>query len=108
MQGFIALCSNTPLNQRQDADVLLNNAGASIDATVNKHVVAKDASLNFKTGFLARALFGTLGSDDFTLAVAAAAARVLLTLSMGVTEWFGIRHSRLRRCRLGQRRPRPI
>ena len=56
------LSANTP-------NVLLNNAGASIDVTVNKNVAANDASFSFKTGFSARALFGTLGSDDFTLKV---------------------------------------
>ena len=56
------LSVNTP-------NVLLNNAGASIDVTVNKNVAANDASFSFKTGFSVRALFGTLGSDDFSLKV---------------------------------------
>ena len=56
------LSANTP-------NVLFNNAGASIDVTVNKNAAANDASFSFKTGFSARALFGTLGSDDFTLKV---------------------------------------
>ena len=56
------LSANTP-------NVLLNNAGASIDVTVNKNVAANDASFSFKSGFSVRALFGTLGSDDFTLKV---------------------------------------
>ncbi len=56
------LSANTP-------NVLLNNAGASIDVTVNKSTAANDASFSFKTGFSVRALFGTLGSDDFTLTV---------------------------------------
>ncbi len=47
--------------------MLLNNAGASIDVTVNKNAAANDASFSFKTGFSVRALFGILGSDDFTL-----------------------------------------
>ena len=51
------------------SNVLLNNAGASIDVTVNKNAAANDASFSFKTGFSVRALFGTLGSDDFTLKV---------------------------------------
>ena len=37
--------------------------------TVNKNAAANDASFSFKTGFSVRALFGTLGSDDFTLKV---------------------------------------
>jgi hypothetical protein len=56
------LSANTP-------NVLLNNAGTSIDVTVNKNAAANDASFSFKTGFSVRALFGTLGSDDFTLKV---------------------------------------
>jgi hypothetical protein len=56
------LSANTP-------NVLLNNAGASIDVTVNKNAAGNDASFSFKTGFSVRALFGTLGSDDFTLKV---------------------------------------
>ena len=56
------LSANTP-------NVLLNNAGASIDVTVNKNAAANDASFSFKSGFSVRALFGTLGSDDFTLKV---------------------------------------
>ena len=49
--------------------VLLNNAGAGIEATVNKAAPANDAAFAFKTGFSARALFGLLGSDDITLKV---------------------------------------
>jgi len=56
------LSVNTP-------NVLLNNAGAAIDVTVNKNAAANDASFSFKTAFSVRALFGTLGSDDFTLKV---------------------------------------
>ena len=56
------LSVNTP-------NVLLNNAGASIDVTVNKNAAVNDASFSFKTGFSVRALFGTLGSDDFSLKV---------------------------------------
>ena len=56
------LSVNTP-------NVLLNNGGASIDVTVNKNAAANDASFSFKTGFSVRALFGTLGSDDFALKV---------------------------------------
>ena len=56
------LSVNTP-------NVLMNNAGASIDVTVNKNAAANDASFSFKTGFSVRALFGLLGSDDFTLKV---------------------------------------
>ena len=49
--------------------VLLNNAGAGIEATVNKNASANDAAFAFKTGFSARALFGLLGSDDFSVKV---------------------------------------
>ncbi len=49
--------------------VLLNNAGAGIEATVNKNAAANDAAFAFKTGFSARALFGLLGNDDFSIKV---------------------------------------
>ena len=49
--------------------VLLNNAGAGIEATVNKAEPANDAAFAFKTGFSARALIGLLGSDDFSFKV---------------------------------------
>jgi isopentenyl diphosphate isomerase/L-lactate dehydrogenase-like FMN-dependent dehydrogenase len=40
--------------------VLLNNAGAGIEATVNTAAAGNDASFAFKTGFSARALIGLL------------------------------------------------
>ena len=49
--------------------VLLNNAGAGIEATVNKNAAGNDAAFAFKTGFSARALIGLLGSDDFSFKV---------------------------------------
>ncbi len=49
--------------------VLLNNAGTSLDVTVNKAAAANDASVSFKTGFSVRALFGLLASDDLSLKV---------------------------------------
>jgi hypothetical protein len=45
--------------------MLFNNAGAGIEATVNKAAPANDAAFAFKTGFSARALIGLLGSDNF-------------------------------------------
>ena len=51
--------------------MLLNNAGAGIEATVNKTAPANDAAFAFKTGFSARALFGLLGDDDFRVKVSA-------------------------------------
>ena len=49
--------------------VLLNNAGAGIEATVNKSATGNDAAFAFKTGFSARALIGLLGNDDFSFKV---------------------------------------
>ncbi|MDP2739252.1 MAG: DUF2793 domain-containing protein [Pseudorhodobacter sp.] len=49
--------------------MLFNNAGAGIEATVNKAAPANDAAFAFKTGFSARALIGLLGSDDFSFKV---------------------------------------
>ncbi|OYW62602.1 MAG: hypothetical protein B7Z31_00415, partial [Rhodobacterales bacterium 12-65-15] len=49
--------------------LLFNNAGAGIEATVNKAAAGNDAAFAFKTGFLARALIGLLGNDDFSFKV---------------------------------------
>ncbi len=60
--SYNRLSMNTPA-------VLLNNAGAGIEATVNKAAVGHDAAFAFKTGFSARALIGLLGNDDFSFKV---------------------------------------
>jgi len=49
--------------------VLLNNAGAGIEATFNKNTPGDDAAFAFKTGFSARALLGLLGNDDLSFKV---------------------------------------
>ena len=49
--------------------LLFNNAGAGIEATVNKAAAGNDAAFAFKTGFSARALIGLLGGDDFSVKV---------------------------------------
>ncbi len=49
--------------------VLLNNAGAGIEATVNKAAAGNDAAFALKTRFSARALIGLLGNDDFSFKV---------------------------------------
>ncbi|QXN72335.1 hypothetical protein RCSIMONEHASTD_6 [Rhodobacter phage RcSimone-Hastad] len=49
--------------------VLLNNAGAGINATVNKNAAGDDASFTFQTGFSTRALFGLLADDHFSVKV---------------------------------------
>jgi hypothetical protein len=49
--------------------VLLNHAGAGIEATVNKAAAGNDAAFAFKTGFSARARIGLLGNDDFSFKV---------------------------------------
>ncbi|MGY9049622.1 MAG: DUF2793 domain-containing protein, partial [Rhodobacterales bacterium] len=56
--SYNRLSVNTPA-------MLFNNAGAGIEATVNKAAPANDAGFAFKTGFSARALIGLLGSDNF-------------------------------------------
>ena len=60
--AFNRLSINTPA-------VLLNHAGAGIEATVNKNAAGDDAAFAFKTGFSARALIGLLGDDDFRFKV---------------------------------------
>jgi hypothetical protein len=56
------LSVNTP-------QVLFNNAGAGIQATLNKNAASDDAGFVFQTGWSTRALFGTLGGDDFLIKV---------------------------------------
>ena len=73
--------------------VLLNNAGAGIEATVNKAAAGNDASFAFKTGFSARALIGLLGSDDFSFKV-----------SPGTGRWRASPRVRPGRLREGRRR----
>ena len=51
------------------SNVLLNNAGSSLDITVNKAATGDDASLTFKSGFSARALLGLLANEDLSLKV---------------------------------------
>ncbi|QRZ15597.1 DUF2793 domain-containing protein [Paracoccus methylovorus] len=60
--SFNRLSMNTPA-------VLLNNAGAGIEATVNKAAAGNDAAFAFKTGFSVRALIGLLGNDNFSFKV---------------------------------------
>ncbi|MDO5623005.1 MAG: hypothetical protein Q4G24_16285 [Paracoccus sp. (in: a-proteobacteria)] len=60
--GYNRLSVNTPA-------VLMNHAGVGIEATVNKAAPANDAAFAFKTSWSARALFGLLGSDDFSVKV---------------------------------------
>ena len=60
--SYNRLSMNTPA-------VLLNNAGAGIEATVNKAAAGNDAAFAFKTGFSVRALIGLLGNDDFSFKV---------------------------------------
>ncbi len=49
--------------------MLLNNAGAGIEATVNNAAPANDAAFACETGFSARALIDLLGNNDFNLKV---------------------------------------
>ena len=60
--SYNRLSMNTPA-------VLINNAGAGIEATVNKAAAGNDAAFAFKTGFSARALIGLLGNDDISFKV---------------------------------------
>ena len=51
------------------SNVLLNNAGASVDVALNKAASGNDASVTFKSGFSTRALLGLLATEDLTLKV---------------------------------------
>jgi len=56
------LSLNTP-------SVLVNNAGTSVNTTLNKNAAGNDASFTFQTAFSTRALFGLLADDHFTIKV---------------------------------------
>lgn len=45
------------------------NTGGSIDVTLNKNAATNDGTLTFKTAWSTRAIFGSSGSDDFTVKV---------------------------------------
>jgi len=49
--------------------ILLNRESDDINVTLNKEAAGDDARLAFQTAFSTRALFGTLGSDDFAISV---------------------------------------
>ena len=59
--GGVTADSTSRLSLNASA-VLLNNAGAGNEVTVNKAAAANDAAFAFKTGFSARALIGLLGT----------------------------------------------
>lgn len=65
-------------------NMLLNHAGAGIDATINKNAPANDASFTFKTAFASKAILGLLGSNDFTVKVGAS-----FTTAMTIAEATG-------------------
>jgi Protein of unknown function (DUF2793) len=64
-----ATADNTNRLSVNSPSVLFNNAGTSINTTLNKNATANDASFTFQVGFSARALLGLLGNDEFTFKV---------------------------------------
>lgn len=65
--------------------VLLNHAGAGIQAKLNKSSAGDTATCLFQTGFSGRAEFGLAGSDDFTLKVSPDGAAWVSALSIDRT-----------------------
>jgi len=55
----------------QSEGVVFNHVGTHQRTTVNKKAPADDAAFSFQTDFSPRALFGLLGTDDFTLKTSA-------------------------------------
>lgn len=53
----------------RSSSILFNREIDDINVTLNKAAVVDDARLTFQTAFSTRALFGTLGSDDFGISV---------------------------------------
>jgi hypothetical protein len=69
LMGVNATADTTNRLSVNSPGVLFNHAGTSMQATLNKNAAANDAGFIFQTGFSTRALFGTLGSDDFGVKV---------------------------------------
>lgn len=55
----------------QSQGIVFNHVGSHQRTTVNKQAPADDAAFSFQTDFSPRALFGLLGSDDFTVKTSA-------------------------------------
>ena len=62
--------------------ILLNHAGAGVEATVNKATPAAQGMVSFKTAFSTRAQLGLLGNDDLTLRVSADGATFTTALTV--------------------------
>ncbi len=69
MLGINATADATNKLSVNSSAILLNNIGNGIQIKVNKNATGDSASFLFQTGFSARAEFGLLGDDNFTLKV---------------------------------------
>lgn len=65
--------------------ILLNHAGAGIEATVNKANTAAQGMVSFKTAFSTRAQIGLMGNDDLALRVSSDGATFITALTAQAT-----------------------
>jgi len=71
MLGINATADATNKLSVNSAAILFNNIGNDMQVKINKNAAGDKASFLFQTGFSARAEFGLLGDDNFTLKVSA-------------------------------------
>lgn len=69
MLGVNATADATNKLSVNSAAILFNNIGNDMQVKINKNAAGDKASFLFQTGFSARAEFGLLGDDNFTLKV---------------------------------------
>jgi len=62
--------------------ILFNRESDDINVTLNKETAGDDARLTFQNAFSTRALFGTLGSDDFAISVSPDGSAFFLGVSI--------------------------
>ena len=82
MLGINATADATNKLSVNSAAILFNNIGNDMQVKINKNAIGDKASFLFQTGFSARAEFGLLGDDNFTLKVSANGSAFFNALKM--------------------------
>jgi hypothetical protein len=82
MLGINATADATNKLSVNSAAILFNNIGNDMQVKINKNASGDKASFLFQTGFSARAEFGLLGDDNFTLKVSANGSTFFNALKM--------------------------
>lgn len=82
MLGVNATADSTNKLTVASAAILFNNIGGDMQVKINKNAAGNKASFLFQNGFSARAEFGLLGDDNFTLKVSADGSTFFDSLKM--------------------------